>query len=195
VTDRAATLASAILTLHLGCIRRAVSHGWLSQETGIAPALLAHLIDEISLGVLHQGLSAHLTYILRDAMLSRPELEPDPRHLAALATRTIARFLEDLRLVDSPVFHGGGRTDVLSASSNTVLRSSSAIAPQALYESPAQTLPSNGTEYAQAWCWSLGALIESNVAASQVLRTMIGSDRQLGELLAELSSNPTEVET
>ena len=195
----AAEMADAVLAYWLTAMRRTASAGRLAHDTGLPQALLDHLIDEIGLGVLRTGLGAHLTYTLQPAAREIANFHGananggntiEVRRIAAVASRTIGRFLEDLCIADSPLF------DTAPQFEKAALRSSGAGTakhhPQSVTDG---VMAVTGTEFASHWCTALDRLIDENIAASPMLRTLIGSDRQLGELLAELSSSPTEVET
>jgi hypothetical protein len=182
----AAGMADAVLSYWLTAMRRTASAGRLAHDTACPQAVLDHLVDEIGIGTLRTGLAAHLTHTLLPAVSNNHGSPASLRRIAAVASRTIARFLEDLHIADSPLF--------LASPHFPASQRREADQPAAP-PTVAALLPADGTQFANRWCAALDSLIAENIAASPMLRTLIGSDRQLGELLADLASSPTEVET
>lgn len=193
--SRLQTFSALVVGYWLRMLRAQSRSPRLARWFSLPGTTFPHLVDEISLAVTRVGLSAHLASKLGELGGASQIDRPDVARLdcASIAARLIGQFIEKLDLTTPAVPASAGAG---SGGMAEVTQLYPASSPGMARRGPALTMPqadAGATLAAVRWCDALAAMLEANLVGPAG-RSVASGNRELGELLSELSRDQFGIE-
>lgn len=169
--DLARAVADALLTHWSQGLRRLARSDVFARRANLAGSALQTLVDELTVAADRAGLAEDLTDLLRSGNLLDSGHRQRALRAGTLAQRVVAIFIETLSA-------RSGRADAQSGT-----------------KAQQKTPNTDGNVSNRLdWCDAIGNMVDGNSATAHVVAGPLGSDRELAELIALLSSSGSEGE-
>jgi hypothetical protein len=159
----------------------------LMRQVQVSGPIVAHMVDELALGAMRIGLQEKLTEAVRRIQLSAQRAIDCENSVAALMERGINAFVETL----DPGSHGMGRGDPRDLRYG----GGQARAPTGARRAgarPAASSLAGVSPLAGVWAETFSDLVEANILGASLLGGAGHLNRELGEVLSNMSGQSFE---